>query len=75
MAARTFSRLAPAFSNLRAGASLAQRRGAFRSLATEAGSTSVSVSSRLLYRISLFFPFTDDGSRGVKHGYGGRDAP
>jgi len=47
MAARTFSRLAPAFSNLRAGASLAQRGGAFRSLATEAGSTSMTVREAL----------------------------
>ena len=57
MAARPFSRLAPALANLRAGASLSHRRNVFRSFATEAGSTSVGVQPRLLSlsHVSHFF--------------------
>jgi len=59
MAARTLSRLVPAVANLRAGASLAQRSLAFRSFATEAGSNTVRISSRLLFaepRLIYLFP-------------------
>ena len=63
MAARTFSRLAPALANLRAGASLAQRSAVLRSFATEAGNNSVRVSSQLLLLSNaLISIFLDDGS-------------
>jgi hypothetical protein len=62
MAARNISRLAPALTNLRAGASLALRRNAFRSFATEAPGNSVSVSSTHLRQTMSYISHIDDGS-------------
>jgi hypothetical protein len=56
MALKNLSRLAPALANLRAGASLPHRMNAFRSLATEAASSSVGVELHLFSEPCLTFP-------------------